>query len=181
MQKALVFVSRCQNLESEHNTTAFAAKNSDGGFYYTCAAGGSSMAGDLPNGGLRSYASMTYSGLKSMVYAGVKPDDPRIKAAVGWIRKNYDLKSNPGMGNAGLYYYYHVFAKTLDAIGGDLFEDASGRKHDWRRELAEELFCRQKADGAWVNENNRWMEDDPNLVTAYALLALSYCRPNRAK
>ena len=45
MQKALVFVSRCQNLETEHNTTAFAAKNPDGGFYYTPAAGGASMAG----------------------------------------------------------------------------------------------------------------------------------------
>ena len=35
MQRALVFVSRCQNLETEHNTTPFAAKNPDGGFYYT--------------------------------------------------------------------------------------------------------------------------------------------------
>jgi squalene-hopene/tetraprenyl-beta-curcumene cyclase len=30
VQKALVFVSRCQNLESPHNTTEFAAKNPDG-------------------------------------------------------------------------------------------------------------------------------------------------------
>src|SRR5690606_34515427 len=65
MQKALVFVSRCQNLETEHNTTPFAAKNPDGGFYYTPAAGGSSQAGETPQGGLRSYGSMTYAGLKS--------------------------------------------------------------------------------------------------------------------
>jgi squalene-hopene/tetraprenyl-beta-curcumene cyclase len=32
MKKALIFVSRCQNLESEHNTLPFAAKNPDGGF-----------------------------------------------------------------------------------------------------------------------------------------------------
>jgi squalene-hopene/tetraprenyl-beta-curcumene cyclase len=31
-------------------------------------------------------------------------------------------------------------------------------------------------DGSWVNENPRWMEGDPNLVTAYALLALAYCQ-----
>src|SRR5690606_14027419 len=37
IQRALVFISRCQNLESEHNTTPFAAKINDGGFYYTCA------------------------------------------------------------------------------------------------------------------------------------------------
>lgn len=181
VQKALVFVSRCQNLESEHNTSGFAAKNPDGGFYYTCAAGGSSMAGSLPNGGLRSYASMTYSGLKSMIYAGVTLDDPRVKAAVEWIRKNYDLKSNPGMGTAGLYYYYHVYAKALSALGTDSFTDAAGVKHDWRRELAEELFSRQKEDGSWTNSDSRWLEGDPNLVTGYALLALSYCRPAARK
>ena len=31
LQKALVFVSRCQNLETEFNTTEFSAKNPDGG------------------------------------------------------------------------------------------------------------------------------------------------------
>ena len=35
VKKALVFVSRCQNLEGPDNTTGFAAKNPDGGFYYT--------------------------------------------------------------------------------------------------------------------------------------------------
>ncbi len=35
IQRALTFVSRCQNLETEHNTTPFAAKINDGGFYYT--------------------------------------------------------------------------------------------------------------------------------------------------
>ena len=177
IQKALMFVSRCQNLESEHNTTPFAAKNPDGGFYYTCAAGGGSAAGVTASGGLRSYASMTYSGLKSMLHAGLGPDDPRIKAAVAWIRSNYDLKSNPGMGDAGLYYYYHVFAKTLDTLGGWSFEDIAGVSHDWRSELAEELARSQRENGSWVNSNSRWMEGDPNLATAYALLALSYCRP----
>ncbi|HID23985.1 MAG TPA: hypothetical protein EYP14_16510, partial [Planctomycetaceae bacterium] len=65
LQKALIFISRCQNLESEHNTLPFAAKINDGGFYYTAAAGGESKAGVTPNGGLRSYGSMTYAGLKS--------------------------------------------------------------------------------------------------------------------
>lgn len=176
IQKALVFVSRCQNLETEHNTTDFAAKNPDGGFYYTCAAGGRSSAGMTPNGGLRSYASMTYSGLKSMIYAGLAPDDPRVKAAVAWLRAHYDLKSNPGMGDGGLFYYYHTFAKALCALGIDRFDDAAGVSHDWRSELTQELSRIQGANGSWVNANNRWMEGDPNLVTGYALLALSYCR-----
>ncbi len=179
IQKALVFVSRCQNLESEFNTTPFPAKNPDGGFYYTCAAGGQSMAGTLPNGGLRSYASMTYAGLKSMIYAGVTADDPRVKAAKNWIARYYDLSSNPGMEQAGLYYYYHLFAKTLDALGEPSFADAQGVQHDWRRELVEELAKRQQPDGSWTNQNDRWMEGDPNLVTSYALLALAYCRPGQ--
>ena len=177
MKRALLFVSRCQNLETEHNTTPFAAKNPDGGFYYTPAAGGSSQAGvDEKTGGLRSYASMTYAGLKSMIYAGVGPDDPRVKAAIGWLKKNYDLDSNPGMGDAGLYYYYHTFAKALEAVGQDTFVDEKGVAHDWRQELIDELASRQREDGSWVNENSRWMEGDASLVTGYALLALSHCK-----
>ncbi len=177
IQKALVFISRCQNLESEHNTSEFAAKNPDGGFYYTPAAGGASMAGKTENGGLRSYGSMTYAGLKSMIYAGVSSDDQRVQAALKWIRKNYDLKSNPGMGDAGVYYYYHTFAKALEALKLDTVEDASGQKHDWRAELIGELAKRQGEDGSWVNPNDRWLEGDANLVTGYVLLTLSHCKP----
>ncbi len=177
IQKALVFVSRCQNLETEHNTTPFAAKNPDGGFYYTPASGGVSMADKTENGGLRSYGSMTYAGLKSMIHAGVGPDDPRVKAALDWIKKHYDVRTNPNMGDAGLYYYYHTFAKALDAMKLDVVEDADGVKHDWRKELAAELIRRQQPDGSWINDNPRWLEGDPSLVTGYVLLTLSYCRP----
>ncbi len=177
IQRALMFVSRCQNLETEHNTTPFATKNPDGGFYYTAAAGGSSQAGETAQGGLRSYGSMTYAGLKSMIYAGVSPDDARVKAAVKWIEKNYDLQSNPGLGNAGLFYYYHTFAKALDALDRGSVVDAQGQEHDWRSELRHELIRRQQPDGSWANENDRWMEGDPNLVTAYALLTAAYCEP----
>lgn len=181
LKKALIFVSRCQNLESEHNATAFPAKNPDGGFYYTPAAGGSSPAGNTDNGGLRSYGAMTYAGLKSMVFAGVGPDDPRVKAAVEWARKHYTLAENPGLGSAGLYYYYHLFAKALDAIGQDGFLDADGVKHDWRQELIAELAKRQQPDGSWINADSRWLEGDANLCTGFALLALSYCRPEKTR
>jgi squalene-hopene/tetraprenyl-beta-curcumene cyclase len=182
IQKALKFVSRCQNLESEHNTTPFAAKNQDGGFYYTPVGDGSSEAGETANGGLRSYGAMTYAGLKSMLYAGVGPDDPRVKAATTWISKYYDLKSNPGVGPAGLYYYYHLFAKSLDALGQDTITDAQGVKHDWRAELIAELTTRQQANGSWVNgDSDKWLEGEPLLVTSYALLALDNCRPAKAE
>jgi squalene-hopene/tetraprenyl-beta-curcumene cyclase len=177
LKKALVFVSRCQNLESIYNTMPPAAKVNDGGFYYTVAAGGSSPAGTTDDGGLRSYGSMTYAGLKSMIFAGVKQDDPRVRAAHHWIEQNYTVAENPGMGASGLFYYYHTFAKALDAAGDDYVADKDGNLHDWRRDVAEQLASTQKADGSWVNSAKRWLEGDPNLVTAYSLMTLSYCQP----
>lgn len=177
IQNALIFVSRSQNLESAFNNTPFASLVDDGGFYYTPAAGGTSQAGANPDGGLRSYASMTYAGLKSFIHAGLTPEDPRVEAATNWIKQFYSLDENPGLDQQGLFYYYHTFAKALTVAGYDTFTDAEGNEHDWRKELAEHLFERQQDDGSWLNPNDRWMEGDPNLVTGYALLALSYCHP----
>lgn len=177
IQKALAFVSRCQNLETAANNSPHAAKINDGGFYYTVAAGGESKAGTEPNGGLRSYGSMTYAGLKSMIYAGLDKSDRRVAAAVSFLRKHYDLESNPGVGQQGLFYYYHTMAKALDALGEAEFVDDAGTKHNWKQELRSKLAELQLEDGSWVNPTTRWMEGDPNLVSAYALLALSYCKP----
>lgn len=174
MKNALIFVSRCQNLESQYNTTPFASKVNDGGFYYTPAAGGNSQAGPTDNGGLRSYASMTYAGLKSMIYAGLGPNDPRVAAAFKWIQKHYSLAENPGMGQQGLLYYYHTFAKALDAMQLPTIADDKGAEHDWRAELGTHLLSLQKENGSWVNPEKRWMEGDPNLATAYVLMTLGY-------
>lgn len=176
LQKALVFVSRCQNLKSEFNDQPWAGKVNDGGFVYTAAKGGQSMAGGDAETGLRSYGGMTYAGLKSMIYAGLKQDDPRVEAALGYIRKNYTVEENPGLGQQGLYYYYNTFAKSLSLLKIDSLRDARGVEHDWRSELTEALKKRQADDGSWVNPADRFMEGDPNLVTAYALLALSHVK-----
>ena len=176
MQNILVFVSRTQNLESSANNTIFAGRINDGGFYYTPAAGGDSKAGVTENGGLRSYGSMTYAGLKSLIYAGLDKNDERVKAATDWIRRNYTLKENPGMGPQGLYYYFHTFAKTMDVIGEDQFVDAAGTAHNWKAELTARLAQLQQPNGSWINPADRWFEGDPNLVTAYCLMALSHCQ-----
>lgn len=181
LQKALVFVSRSQNLETEHNTTKLVAKVNDGGFYYTPALGGQSQAGNTENGGLRSYASMTYAGLKSMIHAGLTEKDPRVKAAFEWAQKNYSMTENPGMGQAGRYYYYHTLAKALSIMKVDQITDAKGTKHNWRNEMVAELAKTQGDNGSWVNSADRWMEGDPNLVTSYALMALKYCEAKPAK
>lgn len=181
-KKAQVFVSRCQNFESEYNSAPWAAKNNDGSFVYTGANGGENRRSDDTKTDMGGYGSMTYAGVKSMIYCGIAKDDPRLKKAMEWIGQHYTLDSNPGMPEAnsqrGLYYYYHTFAKTMHALGVDEFTDAKGVKHDWRADLTAALAKRQKADGSWVNENDRWMEGNPDLVTGYALMALSYCRKN---
>jgi squalene-hopene/tetraprenyl-beta-curcumene cyclase len=181
LQKAIVFVSRCQNLKSEFNDQTWAAKVNDGGFIYTAANGGSSVAGEAAGGGLRSYASMTYAGLKSMIYAGLAKDDPRVKAALNYITQHYTLDENPGLGQQGLYYYYHTFAKTMAVLGEPTVTDTAKVAHDWRAELVAALAKRQQPEGSWVNPADRFMEADPNLVTAYALLALAYTRTKAKK
>ena len=180
IRKAVVFMSRCQNLPSEYNDAEFALVASDddlGGMIYSAVGTGESKAenkSDTPIGGLRSYASMTYAGLKSFLYAGLDKEDLRVKAALDWISRHYDLTSNPGVGQQGLFYYYHVFAKALHAYGQQSIVDSNGIPHNWRADLLEQLSNKQGDDGSWTNPADRWYEGDPNLVTSYSLLALSY-------
>ncbi len=180
IKKALVFISRCQNLKSEFNDQPFATKATEddaGGFVYNPADQSNDKSPKrTPDGGLRSEGGMTYAGLKSFLYAGVSKDDPRVKAAIAWVQKHYTVAENPGAKQAGVFYYYHTFAKAMDALGEDTFVDAKGVKHDWRQDLFDELKKRQKADGSWENPGDRFMESVPELATAFALLALSYCK-----
>lgn len=178
IKNALVFLSRCQNLPGEANKMEFAKKagaKDKGGFVYNPFEGDNAKSDKrTPEGGLRSEGGMTYAGLKSFLYAGVGKEDPRVKAALDWVRANYTLDENPGMKDSGLYYYYHVFAKAMAALGEDEFVDASGKKHPWRTELFEALKSRQKADGSWANSNPAFLENSPELATSFALLSLSY-------
>ena len=177
LQKALVFVSRCQNLKSEFNDQAWAGKINDGGFIYTAAQGGSSMAGKEANGGLRSYASMTYAGLKSMIYAGLSREDPRVKAALTYITQPLLSGREPGAGTTGtVLLLSHVRQDDVSARDAD-DHGCRGAVARLARRADRGPGKRQQADGSWVNPADRFMEGDPNLVTAYALLALAYTRP----
>lgn len=180
MQRAVAFLTRLQN-HSETNDQTWAGD--DGGFVYGPAddRAGESMAGATTDASgtrrLRSYGSMTYAGLKSMIYAGVSKDDPRVKAAAGWIATHWTLDENPGMklgkpedAKAGLYYYYHTLGRALTAYGEPTIADV-----DWRVALIDKLASLQKDDGSWVGEK-KWMEANPVLVTAYAVQALQAAR-----
>ncbi len=208
LKKAIVFLQRTQNLKStndfsgrvphptkEGETLEVASGDDGGATYYP----GNSNAGYTvkPDGTAvaRSYGSMTYALLKSYTLAGVKGDDPRVKAAVKWIQDNWTLAVNPGsdpaMGEkvkyAGLFYYYMVLAQALDAAGTDavMVPDTEVKTSgmpptkavDWRKALRDHLASIQQPDGTWINgKNGRWMENLPLLCTCYAMAALEHCR-----
>jgi squalene-hopene/tetraprenyl-beta-curcumene cyclase len=178
-QAALKFVTRCQNF-SETNDQPWAGN--DGGFVYSAGDAGDSEAGSFtgPDGRQmwRSYGSMTYAGFKSLIYAGLGPQDVRVKAALGWIKRHWTLDENPGLRDKdptqalhGLYYYFHAMARALAAFGEPVLMDDSGTPHDWRVEMTAKIASLQRPDGSWAGEK-RWMEDNPVLATSYNVLAL---------
>ena len=133
------------------------------------------------------YGSMTYAGLKSLMYAGLTKDDPRVKAAWGWISNNYTMDENPGFRAAdpakaasGIFYYYHTLARCLNAYDEPTITDSKGQKHDWRVDLINKIGSIQKPDGSWVGDK-QWMEDSPVLVTAYCVISLEEAKADLAE
>jgi hypothetical protein len=61
--------------------------------------------------------------------------------------------------------------RALSAAG---VEEVGG--HAWKLELSRKVMSMQKADGSWMNENNRFWEADPVLCTSFAMLTLALCR-----
>jgi squalene-hopene/tetraprenyl-beta-curcumene cyclase len=175
VQRALTFVTRTQVL-SETNPLGWAERaKGRGGFIYAPAKRDGKTPESKVKTELRSYGSMTYTGFKSMLYAGVDRQDPRVQAAWDWIRSNWTLQKNPAMpgeqAREGLYYYYHVFAKALRAWGEPVITDKDGEKNNWRHDLTKALKERVNENGSWVGVD-RWYENYPEMATVYSVLAL---------
>jgi squalene-hopene/tetraprenyl-beta-curcumene cyclase len=64
-------------------------------------------------------------------------------------------------------------SKALTAANVSMLKLEDGTEADWRRDLGEKLLASQREDGSWVNDNGRWMESNPVLVTAYTVLSLA--------
>ena len=160
--KAIQFLQRSQN-NSETNDQSWSSD--DGGFIYF--PGNSQITGTT-----RSYGSGTYAGIMSYSWANVKKSDDRVQSALKWIRENYTLDENPGIGQKAVYYYYMVFAKALQAVQEDTLVDARGQHHNWREDLANKLIALQNTDGYWVNTNPAEMQNNKVLVTAFTLMAI---------
>ncbi|MFW5829204.1 MAG: prenyltransferase/squalene oxidase repeat-containing protein [Planctomycetota bacterium] len=187
MQRALQFVSRCQNLSATNDMDW--AGNDGGGVYSP----DSSMAmGSFHDGEqrqrpaestgadveLNSYGSMTYALISSFIYLELQQGDPRVKAALDWTRRNYQFEVNPGMaaGSAreGLYYYYLMMGKTYDLTDTTSMQ-VDGSTVDWRADLFQAIERRMQGGqgmALWINDMPRWGEGIPHLTTAYMLTTL---------
>jgi squalene-hopene/tetraprenyl-beta-curcumene cyclase len=172
------FVSKVQNLKESNPGEKVSDHPDDrGGFAYNP---DSSFAGErqLEDGRvvLRSFGSMTYAGLLSLIYADVDRNDPRVRSAFDWAVKHWTLDENPGMGQQGLFYFYNVLSKSLAAYGENDLRREDGTAVNWREEFVKKLVGLQKIDengnGYWQNSENRFWENDPVLVTGYTLIAL---------
>lgn len=160
-QKAMKFLERTQN-NSETNDQSWATN--DGGFIY--------YPGFSQVENLQSYGSATYAGVMSYTWANLKKTDERTQGALKWIRNNYTVDENPGLGQKTLYYYYMVFAKALQASGESVIVDAKGQRHNWREELGRKLLSLQNQEGYWVNTDKAEMQDNKVLVTAFTMMAV---------
>lgn len=81
------------------------------------------------------------------------------------------------MGQQGIYFFYNVLTRALSASGTDFIRLNDGSFLDWREAVARKLISIQRIDpksglGYWENSAGQYWEDEPVLVTAYALLAL---------
>jgi squalene-hopene/tetraprenyl-beta-curcumene cyclase len=174
-KKAIVFVSRCQNIKHEANDQPWATKIDDGSFIYVLGTPKGGKSDDAPRPG---NGSMTAAGLKCFAMCGLDKNDKRFQKANDWLAKNYSVDMNPGQGaGAGMrayYYYLATLAKCMDTLGAPEFVDAKGEKHDWRADITSALINRQRKDGSWLNETPAFQESNPDLCTAFALIALSY-------
>jgi squalene-hopene/tetraprenyl-beta-curcumene cyclase len=165
------FLTKCQNLPETNKESYVSTKKEDGGgAIYRPNESKASPKGTVSN--LASSGSMTYALLKSMLYARMKRDDIRVKAAMEYLTRNYTLKENPGMGLQGHYYYLHVLTKALDAFGVDTVTTTDKKKHDWRKEILEQFLSMQKENGSWANTHGRFFETLPELATSYTVVAM---------
>jgi squalene-hopene/tetraprenyl-beta-curcumene cyclase len=148
----------------------------DGGFFFSpivLDANKGAVHQDAQGAFHGSYATATCDGLLALLAAGLKKDDPRVRAARDWLLAHERLEHPEGIprdtpqdwGQAVYYYHLAVRAEAYAALG------LQSRVKD---RIVSELAPKQRADGSFKNEKNHLMkEDDPLLATALALVALS--------
>jgi len=169
---ALAFLARCQNWQD--------SPENDGGFCFKPVpddplnkGGWHNRDGAAFRG--RSYGSATADGLCALVDCGLAHDDPRVAAAIAWLRGHEAVDHVPGipqeeaevqMRDALVFYYFAALARAVERV-----PSAISPRH--RAGVVERLLKDQRPDGAWSSPCPLMREDDPLLATPLAVIALS--------
>lgn len=93
-------------------------------------------------------------------------DDPALRAALGWMGRNFSVNTNPGGSNSWLYYYLYGLERAGRLSGQRFFGN-----HDWYRRGARFLIDRQQVNGGWNIGGGGLPAELIN--TSFALLFLS--------
>lgn len=189
MQAALKFLERCQDLSSVNKQPWVGSAGGpagQGGAVYGPAEATTSWEKKEPGQTEKftSTGTMTYALLSSYLTLELAPEDPRVAAALSWVKGNYQFTVNPGMATGkemqGLFHYYALMGRTFAMLKSPTIDLGNGRTIDWRGDLFAAIKSQAQqaplADGKtgtfWINSAPRWAEGMPHLTTSYMLRGL---------
>ena len=189
MQAALKFLEKCQDLSSVNKQPwvgAAGGKNGPGGAVYGPADAKGSWEKQDPSQSEKftTTGTMSYSLLSSYLTLQLSPEDPRVAAALAWVKNAYQFETNPGMAEGktlqGIFHYYALMGRTFALMKTDTLDLGNGRIVDWRADLFAHIKAKAQTvkldDGTsaafWINSAPRWAEGMPHLTTSYMLRAL---------
>ncbi|MBN2711601.1 MAG: terpene cyclase/mutase family protein [Planctomycetes bacterium] len=172
-----IFIKRCQNSTEVNDMNPKTVGDDGGARYLPAEHEDASPAGVEKTADgktiYKSYGSMSYAMMLSYLWSDMKKDSLPVKLAKKWLVTNFTVDQNTNTksnGQQGLYYYYRVMSKSLAANGEKEFGG-----HDWAKELGAAIVKRQRDNGSWINDQDRWGEGMAELVTGYSLCALALC------
>ena len=118
-----------------------------------------------------SYGSITYSQLKSMIYAYLSPHDRRVAILFRWLRAERTIQKDPAAhGAKGLFYFCLVYARVMHAMEN---AQASAKIQAWRPRLVALMRKLRRPGGYWKNTASpQWLEGNRIMATTYAALIL---------
>ena len=147
----------------------------DGGFYASTVTVGLNKGGAIDDAsGLTyypSYATTTCDGVMTLLAAGVRADDERVRAAAEWLSEHTDLTVVEGIpenpsGWQHVMFYYHLLVRSEANA-------ALGVEGTWSADMLTLLLDRQLPDGSFSNPMGSLnKEDDPILASTMVVGAL---------
>ena len=161
-ERARVFVERCQNYDPERPDLL------DGSFFFSPVVVEKNKAGSEGER-YRGYGTTTADGILCLRAIGAAPSEPRLQAALEWLKVHHRSDQAPGFEEQphkrwaqGLRYYYA--AASSEVFGG------AGRLQG--QSLGQAMIELQRRDGSWANPEDIVKEDDPLIATPLAVRTL---------